>query len=66
MTTPDPLNWLSQGTVQPPCPHQHFHVHANVEVDTRKVYINVVCKQCGQPMIFPGVGERGMLQGSFV
>lgn len=61
LTTPDP----HQRDTILRCPHTLFHAHVNVEEDTRKVFINVTCRQCGQAMIFPGQGDRAILQGEF-
>lgn len=45
-----------------PCSHIQFHAEVTVERDTMKVYVVAHCTLCLQKVIFPGMGERGMLQ----
>ena len=61
---------LDPHTYHPPsrCAHSSFHASVDVNTVTLEVTINVVCKQCGQPLLMPralALGETVKLQGMF-
>lgn len=43
-TTPDP---------NPICLHQFFHADIDVNRETLRVTVNVVCSNCRKPLLFP-------------